>query len=275
MSPEPLISIITPAYNAERYIAKAVQSVLKQTWQNWELIIVNDGSSDGTRSYLVTLSDPRIRVIHRANQGVSAARNAALDMACGEYITFLDADDELPHRSLEARADYLSAHPEVDIVDGRISARDEDLQIEYRKYQPYYRGKLLPRLLRLDERVFFGPFYMVRKRCLDDMRFAVGMTHAEDLLFFMEVAGSGDIEYGYVTDLVYIYRKNMNSAMSNMNGLELGYLQLITKVKSLRSANRIDHAILRFKIAKILFLSWWAAGEQWRGITAAMKAVTV
>lgn len=272
MVSEPLVSIIMPAYNAERYIAEAIQSVRAQTWHHWELIIVNDGSTDGTKAYLESLTDRRIRVIHQANQGVSVARNAALDVVRGEFITFLDADDILPPRSLAVRAKCLLADPGIGIVDGRISTRDENLNVELRDYRPYHEGKLLPRLLRLDSRAFFGPFYMARINSLAKIRFSVSMTHAEDLRFFIEAASACAIEYRYVTDLVYVYRKSSGSAMSNLNGLERGYLELIRAAKPLQGVSRVDHAILRLKIAKILFLSWWAAGERGRCVTAAMRA---
>jgi glycosyltransferase involved in cell wall biosynthesis len=76
-----LVSIITPAYNAERYLPDAVASVLDQSYTDWELIIINDGSTDGTSDYLSTLIDPRIRVINQSNAGVGVARNAGLEAA--------------------------------------------------------------------------------------------------------------------------------------------------------------------------------------------------
>ena len=84
---------------------------------------------------------------------------------------------------------------DVDIVDGVISVRDEALDLEKRTYHPYYQGSLLPRLLKLDDRVFFGPFYMFRKALLGDTLFSVKMTHAEDLLFFMALASKNKTNY--------------------------------------------------------------------------------
>lgn len=91
----PEISIIIPAFNAERWLADAVKSVLAQTFSNWELIIVNDGSTDGTLQAARSFQDRRIRVLDQANAGVSAARNAGLAAATGSYIGFLDADDAM------------------------------------------------------------------------------------------------------------------------------------------------------------------------------------
>ena len=100
----PAVSIILPAYNAQAYLSDAVESVLRQSFADWELLLVDDGSADETPALCDAFAarEERIRVIHKANAGVSAARNDALDAARGEWIAFLDADDSyLP--------DYLSS----------------------------------------------------------------------------------------------------------------------------------------------------------------------
>lgn len=268
-----MVTIIMPAYNAGGYIGESIQSVLSQSLMDWELIVVNDGSTDETRAFLDQVDDSRIRVIHQKNRGVSAARNAALDFARGEFITFLDADDVLPQRSLEIRATYLRAHPDVDIVDGGLSVRDESLEKERRSYRPYYRGELLPRLLKLDDRVFGGPFYMFRRASLANTRFDVTMTHSEDLLFFMEIARSSKMRYGCVNEVVYHYRTGHGSAMANLEGLERGYLQLLARVGTFPEVTVADMVYLRVKIAKILFLSWRARGEWNKAINGAVCAL--
>ena len=106
----PAISVIVPAYNAEKYIVNCVESVRKQTFEDWELMIVNDGSKDKTRALLdqCAAEDARIRVIHlRKNGGVSNARNVALENAAGHYIAFLDADDTYEENCLQTLWDAL------------------------------------------------------------------------------------------------------------------------------------------------------------------------
>lgn len=99
----PLISVIIPAYNAECFIASSCRSVFSQTYPNWELVVVDDGSTDATLAILNQLAHSRrnMTVIHTENRGVSAARNTGMDAAKGEYISFLDADDKLTERALE------------------------------------------------------------------------------------------------------------------------------------------------------------------------------
>jgi len=89
-----LVSAIMPAYNAERFINQAIQSVLSQTYADWELIVVDDGSTDGTAAIVSRFTDPRIRCIHQENQGLAGARNTGIRAAQGTYLAFIDSDDE-------------------------------------------------------------------------------------------------------------------------------------------------------------------------------------
>jgi len=89
----PTISVIMPAYNVQDYIAESIKSIQQQTYLNWELIIVNDGSTDKTLEVATSFNDSRIKIINQNNQGVSAARNTGILSALGNYISFLDGDD--------------------------------------------------------------------------------------------------------------------------------------------------------------------------------------
>mgnify|MGYP000992356364 FL=1 len=97
---KPLVSIMMPAYNAGKYIRRAIQSVLVQTYENWELIIVDDCSTDNTYEIVANYKDPRIRILrHEQNMGVGPSRNDALSASRGQWVTVLDADDQwLPER---------------------------------------------------------------------------------------------------------------------------------------------------------------------------------
>lgn len=107
-----LVSVITPVYNAEQYIEKCIQSILDQTYPHWELILVDDGSTDqsGTICDRFAREDSRIHVIHKPNGGVSSARNTGLDNARGDYITWLDSDDYLEPTMMEKVLAAMKAH---------------------------------------------------------------------------------------------------------------------------------------------------------------------
>ncbi len=100
---KPIVSVITPVYNSVSSLTKAIESVIEQTFPDWELILVDDGSSDGSETVCdrFAVSDPRIRVIHQENQGLSVARNTGLSAAAGDYLQFLDSDDWLSADALE------------------------------------------------------------------------------------------------------------------------------------------------------------------------------
>ena len=105
-----LVSVIIPTYNREHLIEESVRSVLAQTYTNFEILVVDDGSTDNTEEVVAAITDPRLRYIHQPNRGRSNARNHALTLAKGKYITFLDSDDLYLPNKIELQIDYLKSH---------------------------------------------------------------------------------------------------------------------------------------------------------------------
>jgi len=117
MSRRPRISVIVTAYNRAAMVGDAIASVLRQTMADFELIVVDDGSTDRTVEIVKAIDDPRIRlIVHEWNRGVQHARNSGLEAARGEYVAWLDSDDLARPRRLEIEADYLDAHPEIAMI---------------------------------------------------------------------------------------------------------------------------------------------------------------
>lgn len=114
----PLVSVIVPAYNSAAYIRKALDSILEQDYPNKEVIVVDDGSSDGTRDVLAAYGD-QIQVIHQENAGSAVARNQGLRAAAGDYIAFLDSDDVWLPGKLTAQVAYMERNPDIDMTYGR------------------------------------------------------------------------------------------------------------------------------------------------------------
>lgn len=263
------VTVITPAWNAERYLPETIRSVLGQTLPDFEWIVVDDGSTDGTPRLLSSVADPRLRVVRQENRGVSAARNAALDLAQGDYVTFLDADDVLPERSLELRAAYLDANPEVGIVDGAVSSMDAALGRELRRREPSASIEpLFPRLVALDERFFAGVIYLVRANVLGGARFEEGLAHGEDLLFFLAVARRSDLVYGSVPEVVYRYRTGHGSAMADLDGLERGYAAFLQALAGRFALSEDLVAGARGRVSRIMTRSWLRRGRPLRALTA-------
>jgi len=109
------VSVVVPAHNAERYIGSCLASVLVQTYKDFEIIVVDDGSTDGTRAVVLSMGGA-VRYIHQTNAGPSAARNAGLAAARGEFICFLDADDLWLRGKLSAQVAFMDAHPDVHLI---------------------------------------------------------------------------------------------------------------------------------------------------------------
>lgn len=113
----PLISVIMPVYNAAQFVREAIESVLAQTLGDFELILIDDASTDGSREVLARITDPRCRVLtHSANRGPAEARNRGIAGARGKFIAFLDADDVALPQRFARQVEWLRAHPEVGVL---------------------------------------------------------------------------------------------------------------------------------------------------------------
>ncbi len=153
-----LISVMMPAYNAEKFIGPAIESVLAQTYPQWELIIVNDGSKDGTAVVAAQYNDPRIKLIHQPNGGEAAARNTALQNLSGEFLAFLDADDLFLPDHLEKTVTFLRANPALHGVytDGiYIDTAGNHMEPLSSQRRGPFTGWIFPEIVRASD--VFGP----------------------------------------------------------------------------------------------------------------------
>ncbi|MDU8946142.1 glycosyltransferase family 2 protein [Ovoidimarina sediminis] len=262
-----MISIIIPAYNSGGSIGRAIASVRAQSCTDWELIVVDDGSTDNTRAVAKAVNDPRVKVLYQTKSGASTARNAGLNIARGDYVTFLDADDTIPGDALELRAELLEREPSIDIVHGAVRVFEGERVV--RCVPPdLRRGPLLDRLARLEEGVFVGVCYMLRREKIGGFRFPESLTHCEDLAFFLNLAHYADLRYGAVGKVVYEYRLSPGSAMSNLDGLEAGYLYLLRQVAGMERISEGDRSFLRRRVERILFRSWLRRGRPMRAFVS-------
>ena len=119
---EPMVTIVLPVYNRRHLIFRALESIWVQTWQDFEVLVVDDGSTDGIESELpaMVLERPNLRYMKHANRGLAATRNLGIHAALGRYVTFLDSDDEYLPQHLELRTHFMQAHPTVDFVHGGV-----------------------------------------------------------------------------------------------------------------------------------------------------------
>ena len=248
-----LVSIIMPVYNCEKYIREAIESVIDQTYLNWELLIVNDGSTDSTKDMIHRFSDDRIRYFEQENRGVSFARNVALKYMKGNYFCLLDSDDVLPVDSVYSRLKIFGEKPEVSFVDGKVIFVDENMKPLGSEFIPSYRGIPFKKLLKISNSCYFGPSWMIRYDPIVEYNFREGMTHAEDLLFYLTISKTG--KYDYTHRPVLYYRDNLGSAMKDLHGLEEGYSKLLESVRLDLRPNTFTYNYLKYRVIRIMFLS--------------------
>ncbi|MER6997718.1 glycosyltransferase family A protein [Streptomyces sp. NPDC000410] len=151
-SSDPVVSVVIPCHDYGRYLPEAVSSVVAQTFRDWELVIVDDGSADNTGEVAEDLiarhPDRRIRLIRQANAGVSAARNTGIEAAAGRYILPLDADDVIAATMLEKTVAVLDGNPGVAIASTDVfTFTDDDLPPQAMSFPAYSRELLLQRLI--------------------------------------------------------------------------------------------------------------------------------
>ena len=158
---QPKVSVVMAVYNAEQYVREAIDSILSQTFDDFEFLVVNDGSTDGTPDILQQYQDERIKVIHQRNTGCATARSRAIAQARGQYIAIMDADDVAMPNRLEKTVDCLDVNPEVVLVGSACIIRSDETGSETVFRPPTEDHKLRTSLLR--SAPFVDPTNLIRK----------------------------------------------------------------------------------------------------------------
>lgn len=271
MEKTPLISIVMPVFNSGAYVQKSIQSVLTQTYTKWELLIVDDGSTDNSWEILTRWQqkDNRIKIFQQKNAGVSVARNTALKQMTGDFLCFLDSDDWLPNSSLEDRINKFQESDTICFVDGFVTIYDKNDTVIKKQWNPSFRGYALNRLLQLSSSCFFGPTWMIRVNKGYTYSFDTLLKHGEDLLFYIDIAKMGI--YTFVEKPIYCYRDRPGSAMKNIKGLGAGYLNLRNRLKGIDAFSFFNRLVFEFRIKKIMFLTFFREGNVREAITFLFK----
>jgi glycosyltransferase involved in cell wall biosynthesis len=214
----PLISVVMPVYNAEKYLEKAVASILGQSCVDFELIMVDDGSTDGSSAMLESFRQKDARVIvqkHPQNQGIAVALNSGLALARGRYIARMDADDiSLPDR-FEKQVAFLEKHPEIDILGSAVQLIDQRGEKIGTLSAPL--GDLAIRWSGLFSSSFLHPTVMLRRSVIveHNIHYRVPMDQSEDHDFFTQL-----LEHAHGANLaerLLLYRIHSSSVTSYYN----------------------------------------------------------
>ena len=210
--PSPKVSVIIPCFNRERYIAQTVDSVLSQTWQNLELIVVDDGCSDGSRAILESFGS-RLEILQhpgRVNRGQSAAINLGLQHASGEYVAVLDSDDLFAPHKIERQVQFLMANPYLGLVYANGHYIDQDGVILHEFYGNGHRETSDPNRVLLDCYFLVPNNALVRRsafeRCgLFDEELRASQDHD------MAIRLTEVVQVGYLPEHLFFYRRHLDS----------------------------------------------------------------
>ncbi|WP_446787901.1 glycosyltransferase family 2 protein [Macellibacteroides fermentans] len=197
---QPLVSVIMPVYNGEKTIKLAINSLLNQTYKNWICIIVNDGSTDGTKSILDSINDSRFKIIHlQKNVGRGAARQVALDNAVGDYLAYLDADDFYHFSKLERQVNTFTENPNLDLVGTKLLSFDENYKAMTIRGVVFSKPKLHKNGNNL---ILAMPTSMIRLDEAKKIKYNPVLNASEDLDYFSKYL---DGKFYFVLDDILLY----------------------------------------------------------------------
>ena len=215
----PKISVIIPVYNAESTLRRCVDSVLAQTFTDFECILINDGSKDKSGEICdeYAARDSRIRVFHKENGGPSAARNFGLNQAKGQYVIFQDADDYLLDINVYLKLITYAVQNNLDILRFDYSIVDKDgnlnMQKSLDKKAHLYRSVFSPAVL--VHEAFCGEWFtvlcLIKSTVIGNVRFNQNLTFLEDMDFYARLLASANLRCGYMPEIFYAYCQTVNS----------------------------------------------------------------
>ena len=226
MKHQPLISVVMPAYNAERYIKKAIESILNQTHTNFEFIIINDGSTDDTLAIIKSFKDKRIIVIdHKKNQKIPATLNAGLKMAKGKYIARMDADDESLLTRFTKQIEFLEKHSDIGVLGSAHFSLSPGTKKSKGKY-PTSHNDCLKRLTQSP--CFSHPTTMIRTSALGNSRYTEAFFTAQDYKLWVDLAKK-DVRFANLIEALLYYRVHNNSVSKLKSSQQKSLVKKIQK----------------------------------------------
>jgi glycosyltransferase involved in cell wall biosynthesis len=250
----PKVSVIMPVYNVERFVKQAVQSVLAQSFSDFELIIVDDVSPDASVAICASFGDARIRIVrHRENGGLANARNTGIRHARGEYIAFLDSDDVWRPEKLALHVRHLESRPEVGLSFSRSEfLSPEGTAIDYFQ-MPRLEDISAGHMLRRNP-VGNGSAPVIRRATLDDIEFSVmrngngescwfdeRFRQSEDIECWVRICATTEWKVEGIPQPLTLYRLNAGGLSANLLKQLASWDQMITKIRAYAPGLLVDH----------------------------------
>lgn len=208
------VTIAIPFYNAEQYLADAIRSVFAQTYQQWELILIDDGSTDGSLDIARRINDPRVRVYSDGlNLKLAARLNQITQLASYEYIARMDADDLMSPTRIEKQLQILENHPDIDLVTTGLYSVDDSLKLLGYRYpnKTFITHKEL-----LRQNIVVHAAMMGRKSWYLRNPYNTNLTIAQDYNLWLESSKKNDFKIFFICEPLYYYRETQNIKLSKM-----------------------------------------------------------
>lgn len=246
----PKVSVIIPTFNRKEVLPRAIESVLNQTFKDFELIVVNDGSTDDTEELLKNYN---VKVITTDNHGVSSARNIAIESAKGEWLAFLDSDDEWLEDKLEAQIQFASEHPELNIIHGDEIWIRNGIRVNQMKKHQKFGGWIYEKCLPL---CLISPScVMIHKTIFEDVgMFDPAMIVCEDYDLWLRI--TKDYEVGFVNrPLINKYGGHEDQLSRKFKAMDIFRVRAMAKVIDLGLQPQQKIATLKELEKKIIILS--------------------
>ncbi len=223
----PIISVIIPAYNAERTILETIESIQQQTFSDFEIIVINDGSTDKTLELLQNIKDNRLKILSYENGGVCVARNRGISHATGELIAFLDADDMWTPDKLELQLAALQQHPEAGVAYSWTYFMYEQEGSVVPGKPVFFEGNVYPKLL-VENFIAHGSNLLIWRKVIESVgEFDSTFPHCADWDFYLRLAAQ--YPFVLVPKHQIFYRQSSGSMTSKIDGIEKQMLKLFEK----------------------------------------------
>jgi glycosyltransferase involved in cell wall biosynthesis len=241
------ITVAIPAYNAMEYLPQTLASVLKQTYQNFEVIIVNDGSTDGIEDWFATIEDTRVKLISQSNQGLAGARNTGVQQATGEYIALLDADDLWGTTKLAKQIKILDDNPEVGLVYTWASLIDERSKPIGKLHKWEQQGQVWEKLLPCNP--IIPSSVIIRRTCFDRVgSFDTNLlSYIEDWDMWLRLAKH--YQFAVIKEPLLYYRERSSSVSKNWEGMKQSFEIVIEKAFTDAPANLMSIKKISYSLA--------------------------
>lgn len=229
----PKVSIITPAYNGAKYIAETIDSVRKQTFQDWEMIIVDDGSVDDTKAVVQRFQEQhpeKIKYFYQTNGGSGKARNTGIRMTTGEFVAFLDADDIWMPQKLEKQMSFFKNNPDIDLVYTNATVINNIGQEKWpyvKKREYHFPPEDIYRQLLLRNFIPFSSVVARRKVIAEVGYFVDVIKYSEDSDLLIRIAK--DYRIKYLNEFLTKYRVSDSHKSSNLERRHRASLSIITR----------------------------------------------